>query len=225
MKGMPQDQPRKARHHKRSPAYALHFVFLGCLLGVGILGLAMTSQSSRAGADRSSALVPRATPLEAQTKSADGVWSDVAQSGMTNVQPQRPDIRSFRSVALDQNALAAILHAAPMEFSAAAAAQRLILTLPRPDGTFARFSIAESPIMAPELAARFPEIRTYTGTGLDDPTATTRFDWTPLGFHAIILSENGTILIEPNGLGDVENCIVYFQKDVVSGAGEGDVTV
>src|SRR5260370_5433608 len=78
--------------------------------------------------------------------------------------------------------------------------------------------------MAPELAARFPEIKTYTGSGIDDATATTRFDGTPLGFHAIVLSEKGTILIEPSGPGDVESCIVYFQKDVVGGSGECDVT-
>jgi hypothetical protein len=125
---------------------------------------------------------------------------------------------------LNQSTLTAILKAAPMESSEAAGAERLSLTLPDPNGTFARFAIAESPIMAPELAARFPEIKTYTGSGIDDPTATTRFDWTPLGFHAIILSEKGTILIEPSGLGDAENYIVYFQKDVVGGSGECDVT-
>ena len=38
------------------------------------------------------------------------------------------------------------------------------------------------------------------------------------------MSEEGTILIEPSGLGDVENYIVYFQKDVVGGSGECDVT-
>jgi hypothetical protein len=111
-----------------------------------------------------------------------------------------------------------------MEFSQAAAGKPVTLTLPSPDGTFARFSIAESPIMAPELAARFPEIKTYSGQGIDDPAATTRFDWTPNGFHGIVLSEKGTVLIEPTEMGDTQHYIVYFQKDVVAGSGECDVT-
>ena len=199
------------------------FSSLSACLSFGIVVIARSSLTSQASATGSTTVDPEILRTNTQAKSADGVWGGIGQGAITSVQPQRADLRSYRSVALDQNALTAILRAAPMEFSEAAAAQRSILTLPVPDGTFARFSIAES-LMAPELAARFPEIRTYTGSGIDDPTATTRFDWTPLGFHAIVLSEKGTILIEPSGLGDVENYTVYFQKDVVGGSGECDVT-
>ena len=59
--------------------------------------------------------------------------------------------------------------------------------------------------MEKSLADRYPELKTYRGQGIDDPTAITRFDWTPSGFHAIILSTRGTILIQPESRGDIEN--------------------
>ena len=68
--------------------------------------------------------------------------------------------------------------------------------------------------MEPALAAQFPEIKTYSGQGIDDSTATTRFDWTPEGFHAVIISNAGTVLIEPYNAGTTESYIVYFQRDV-----------
>lgn len=115
---------------------------------------------------------------------------------------------------LNVNALKQILAKAPMEFTPEARANEVILELPAPDGKLQRFRIEESPMMEPELAAKLPEIKTYHGQGIDDPTATLRFDFTPLGFHSQILSSSGTLLIDPYAMGDTENYISYFKRDV-----------
>jgi uncharacterized protein (TIGR03437 family) len=96
------------------------------------------------------------------------------------------------------------------------------MTLPMPDGTFSRFGIEESPVMAAELAARFPHIRTYRGRGLDDPSATTRLDVTPDGFHAIVLTSEGTIIVEPKaraGRDQHRQYISYDQRDAPQDGG------
>jgi hypothetical protein len=69
----------------------------------------------------------------------------------------------------------------------------------------------------PELAARYPQIKTYRGQAIDDPSAPTRFDFTPQGFHAIILSARSRILIQPEVLQPTSHYLSYFQADMPSG--------
>jgi hypothetical protein len=90
-----------------------------------------------------------------------------------------------------------------------------VITLPLPDGTFLRFSVQESPVMEPALARQFPELKTYRGQGIDDPTMTARFDLTPAGFHAIVLSPDRTFYIDPFPLrrpGE-ETYMAFFKAD------------
>lgn len=126
---------------------------------------------------------------------------------------------SHRALSLNEIAQREVLRYAPMEFSKAARQTQVVISLPMPDGTFARFRIEQSPVMAPRLSALFPDIRTYRGQGLDDPTATTRFDVTPAGFHAIVLSAHATIIIEPAAGGRSRRYVSYDQRDAPKDAG------
>jgi hypothetical protein len=94
--------------------------------------------------------------------------------------------------------------------------QAPILTLPMPDGSMARFRVWESSIQESPLAAKFPEIRTFAGQGIDDPYATIRFDYNPyFGFSAQILSPTGRSFIDPYARGDVNKYISYYARNVV----------
>jgi len=90
-----------------------------------------------------------------------------------------------------------------------------VITLPLPDGTFARFLVQESSIMEPELQRQFPNLRSYRGQGIDDPTMTVRFNETPSGFDAMVLSSGRTFYIDPFPLrtGDTETHISFFKDD------------
>lgn len=90
-----------------------------------------------------------------------------------------------------------------------------VMELPMPDGKMARFHVWESSIMEPGLAAKFPEIKTFAGQGIDDPYASIRMSYNPyFGFAAQILSANtGRIFIDAYARWDINNYISYFARD------------
>ena len=103
-----------------------------------------------------------------------------------------------------------------MEFTRDAS-QNPIIYLPMPDGTLARFRFEQSPVVEPGLAAKYPGLKmTYRAQGIDDPTATSRFDWLPTGFHAIILAPSGTVLIDPYAQGNTTDYITYWKRDAAN---------
>jgi hypothetical protein len=128
--------------------------------------------------------------------------------------------QTFVAVSLDHAAMRAALARSPQTGVAAKAAAGVNeITLPMPDGTFQRFRVEESPVMTPELAAKFPEIKTYVAQGVDDPAAVARLDLTPAGFHAQILSPNGAVYIDPH-LRDASVYASYFKRDYRKPANE-----
>ncbi len=149
-------------------------------------------------------------------KSGDDVWQETDASTLQRAVAERTIIpKTYKTFRLNKDNLLAILSKAPMEFTAGAQTDEVILTLPMPDGSFARFRIEKSPVVEAGLSEKYPELgETYRGQGIDDPTATVRFDILPTGFHSMILSPNGTVLVDPYfAKGDTENYISYQKKD------------
>lgn len=126
----------------------------------------------------------------------------------------------FRALEVDVKALESLLDRTPAEGSAEAKAMPALISLPFPDGTDQLFRIEESPVVAPELAARFPELRTFVAQGIDDPTATARLSLTPLGFHAMVLAASGTVFIDPYRRWDAGYVLSYYKNDARKAAGE-----
>ena len=85
------------------------------------------------------------------------VWRKVERSSLTNQVTGLPS--EFESVRLNKDALVAVLGAAPHESVTPLRDSQTILSLPMPDGTFADFRIQEAPVLMPEMAERFPEIK------------------------------------------------------------------
>lgn len=142
------------------------------------------------------------------------LWQDVKlDSVRTNAAGQNLPAR-YRALRLNKTAMAELLAKAPMEFTSAAKAGSVVITIPMPNGTLARFRVQESPMLSPQVAAQAPDWKTYSGQGIDDPTAVARFSFSASGFRGYILGASGAILIDPAASGDTENYIVYNKADL-----------
>ncbi len=162
-------------------------------------------------------LIVCSSAIYAQSATGDR-WSDVDENAIVMQGPRLIVPSQYRTVATDLANLRGLLDQAPMERTAGAGGSP-ILELPLPDGTSGSFRVFETSVMAPELAAKFPEIKTWVGQGLDDPGAIARIDITPAGFHAMILGTAGTIYIDPHHRGDTTHYISYLKHDFVPDAG------
>ena len=92
-------------------------------------------------------------------------------------------------------------------------ASQVIISLPNGDGQLERFSVYENSNFDPKLAARYPEIKSYIGIGIDNPTSTTYFSVSPLGFKAMTMSaDKSTVFIEPISQ-DLTTYTVYKKAD------------
>ncbi len=149
--------------------------------------------------------------------SEDAVWQEIDESQIANRADSEKFVvsESYKTFRLNKNLLRDILTKAPSEVGSFVQKSEVILSIPMPDGNFSRFRIKESPIMQDGLAAKFPKIKTFNGQGIDDPTAATRFDMTSNGFRAIILSEKGTVYIEPYAKGNTENYIAFGKQSAL----------
>lgn len=144
---------------------------------------------------------------------AANYWNDVSEANIQTTGERVIKPIKFRTLNLNTPDLKNLLQTAPLEKNVHPKNSNSVISLPMPDGTYLRFKFSESPVMEDGLAVQFPEIKTYLGQGIDDPYSSVRFDITPLGFHAMIFSERGTVFIDPYAKGDNMNYISYFKTD------------
>ena len=167
------------------------------------------------------------------------VWADEPRGpGPVLSAPTR--LRQYRPVALRLAALRAALRPAETASEKKTGAGRpapvggypppagpaALLTLPRPDGGSQRFWVRPVAVMAPALAARFPEIKTYEAESLDEPGTLARLDVSPAGFHGQVLSAGGrAYYLDPAAAGDTVHYLVYYRSAQTPAAGGGQCRV
>jgi hypothetical protein len=154
--------------------------------------------------------------LQVAAQKKNAFWSAVSNSVLlqnitAGSQPLfiPPAHKTFR---LDEDRLRKVLATAPSAKKIAAGKSSVVISMPNAKGTLEHFKIVESPVMSVALAARYPQLHSYIGQGIEDPAAAIRFDITPKGFHGMILSGTGkTVYINPADKG--KGLYIVFNKD------------
>jgi len=154
------------------------------------------------------------TPVQA----SGPYWRDAGEADAERVRGKSAAAaalpRRYHAATLDRAALARMLAGAPHERVQSAKRSDTIISLPHPQGGYQRFSVVNSPVMEEDLAARHPDIMTFAGRGIDDPSATLRMDITPLGLHASVRSPNGAWYVDPAAHLDDSVYTSYHARDL-----------
>ncbi len=129
---------------------------------------------------------------QAATVTSTAIWTEVPAQQAPPKSLMRATLNSYRVYQLNAAELRTKMFALSTD-----PANGEVMSFPMPDGTFRAYKVWQTPMMPDRLAARYPNIRTFTAVAVDDAHATAKLDMTELGFHAAFFSGDEMSLIDP----------------------------
>lgn len=145
------------------------------------------------------------------------VWNKIPTESLTSQEKLKRDSNptEFEVFAIDYPTLKTQLRLAPSRDNVGQTSN-IIMQFPTPEGKLESYRIFESSVMHPDLAAKYPDIKTYVGQGIEDPSASISISTTLFGLHTMTLSgKNGTFYIDPYTV-DLKNYIVYSKNKLTT---------
>ena len=94
-------------------------------------------------------------------------WTDISESSILSKGERLIIPLKYRTINIDPVMTTNILKLVPVENNYTANKNNTVISIPFPDGKNEDFYVTESPVMEPELAAKFPELKTYIIEGVD----------------------------------------------------------
>jgi len=134
--------------------------------------------------------------------------SEIQAKGERTIIPQK-----YKTFRVSPQELKNLLFSAPNEEQVSLRNSKVIIDLPLPDGSIQKFRVVEALVMSPELAAQFPNIKTFNVEGIDDPRANGKLDWNDFGFHGMIRKPSGDVFIDPYSRETISDYITYYTAD------------
>ncbi|HET6940167.1 MAG TPA: M12 family metallo-peptidase [Nocardioides sp.] len=160
----------------------------------------------------SSAAAPRATAAPSSPSAWSAVSARPGASHDGNVRQVAPS--SYRAYTLDDAALAASLAGAPRAGSPAAeAGAGVTVQVPAPNGRLVTLNVVQSDVLAPELAAKHPEIKAYVGKAVGYADSVS-IQVTPFGTHVSVRGAHPAWFVDPAYQNDDSLYLSYFGRNL-----------
>ena len=147
-----------------------------------------------------------------QAQSVRPIWSSVKEKEIKPVGERVIIPNKYKTYHISSD-LKTMLWSAPDEKDVKLQDSPVMIDLPMPDGTMQQYRVVYSPVMAPELAAQFPDMRTFNVVSVDGSAAYGKLDWTEMGFHAMIRKTGNDIFIDPFCRSNTSDYITYYRSD------------
>jgi len=116
---------------------------------------------------------------------------------------------------LNIDALKSVLQNAP-DRKGNLSPSNVVLEFPTSNGAFEAYRIMEASVMQEDFQNKYPNIRSYVGQGVRNPSSLIRFSVTPNGLKTIAFTNQGIELIDPKENGLANEYQVYNRKDTSS---------
>ena len=122
-------------------------------------------------------------------KAQENFWLSMSESLLSpSIFENKLKPKSFKVFKLNHTAMGKELKKVPLEKNMSAARSSFILSVPNANGILERYSVIETPVMDPALAAKYSGISSYTGKGIDHPASIIRFSMGLGNFQGMVLS-------------------------------------
>jgi len=120
----------------------------------------------------------------------ESVWTTITKNDISQKRmlPQQSVPESAAYYQLHMEALKGTLQDVPQRDSEIQS--KVLLDFPTSDGALETFKIMEYSVLHPALQKQFPEIRSYVGFSVKNPSVIVYFSVSPQGLHAMTLSPN-----------------------------------
>ncbi|MDR2235842.1 MAG: M12 family metallo-peptidase [Chryseobacterium sp.] len=142
----------------------------------------------------------------------DRLWTEGSKKVASDVFENKTNIINPKVYSLDINGLKNVLARAPKKLAPGEKSE-IIITFPNSEGKMENFKVREQSNFDPQLAAKYPDIKSYAGEGLDDPNSTVYFSVSPLGLSSMeIYGDRSAVFIEPYTK-DLSTYVVYRKSD------------